>query len=204
MSSDGTSRDGYADNVGRMVLLLQSQNTTTAGGNGTSACATCSWSPPVEDEAGFRGILLFVMLGIFSKGMCFVLWCVNRDKQLARRARRDAKIAHERAKAEASKITIVAKDPSTGTTHEIASLGPLHTVAELRSAAAAELGTGTEAGQLRLAFKNEPLSSNSRTLGSCGMEEGSEVVALPAQLTPEEAVRASISLIPSRGPDSRP
>ena len=36
------------------------------------------------------------------------------------------------------------------------------------------------------------------------MEEGSEVVALPAQLTPEEAVRASISLIPSRGPDSRP
>ena len=63
---------------------------------------------------------------------------------------------------------------------------------------------GTEAGQLRLAFKNEPLSSNSRTLGSCGMEEGSEVVALPAQLTPEEAVRASISLIPSRGPDSRP
>ena len=166
-------------------------------------------APPVQPTAALRGLAT----GGTSR------YPSVRAQRAAQRAARGARIAHERGKTEASKITIVVKDPSTGTTHEITSLGQLHTVGELLSAAAAELGTEVIAKveehtykeykeytykELRLAFKNEPLSSNSRTLGSCGMEEGSEVVALPAQLTPEEAVRASISLIPSRGPDSRP
>jgi hypothetical protein len=69
----------------------------------------------------------------------------------------------------------------TGQKIAITTLGTLHTVADLLHAVTAATGgegLDVAAMQRRLIYKNVPLDDESRTLGSCGIEEGSEVVAV--------------------------